>query len=74
MRTEYFFDSCGSGQIHVFRWMPEQTPKAVFQIVHGIAEFAERYDDFANFICNSIKGIVYTCKSRHCGVGRKDLL
>lgn len=50
MRTEYFFDSCGSGQIHVFRWMPEQTPKAVFQIVHGIAEFAERYDDFANYL------------------------
>jgi len=50
MRTEYFFDSCGAGQIHVFRWMPEQKPKAVLQIVHGIAEFAERYDDFAKYL------------------------
>ena len=50
MRTDYFFDSCGAGQIHVCRWMPEETPRAVLQIVHGIAEFAERYDEFAQYL------------------------
>ncbi|MBR6653734.1 MAG: lysophospholipase [Oscillospiraceae bacterium] len=50
MRTDYFFDSCGSGKIHVCRWTPTGDAKAVLQIVHGIAEFVERYDDFANFL------------------------
>ena len=36
--------------IHCCRWMPEEQPKAVVQIVHGIAEFVERYDDFARFL------------------------
>ena len=50
MRTDYFFDSCGSGKIHVCRWTPKGEAKAVMQIVHGIAEFVERYDDFANYL------------------------
>ncbi len=50
MRTDYFFDSCGSGKIHVCRWTPTGEAKAVLQIVHGIAEFVERYDDFANYL------------------------
>lgn len=50
MRTDLYFDSCGAGKIHACRWMPEGEPKAVMQIVHGIAEFVERYDDFANYL------------------------
>ena len=50
MRADFWFDSCGAGKIHVCRWMPEGEPKAVFQIVHGIAEYIERYDDFAGFL------------------------
>lgn len=50
MRTDYFFDSCGYGKIHVCRWTPTGEAKAVLQIVHGIAEFVERYDDFANYL------------------------
>lgn len=50
MRTDEFFPSKGVGQIHVCRWMPEGEPLAVFQIVHGIAEYAQRYDDFANYL------------------------
>lgn len=67
MRTDYFFDSCGTGQIHVCRWMPEQKPKAVLQIVHGIAEFAERYDDFANYL-NSLGYVVIA--EDHMGHGQ----
>ena len=50
MRTDYFYDSCGCGKIHVCRWTPTGEAKAVLQIVHGIAEFVERYDDFANYL------------------------
>ncbi len=33
-------------------WQPEasKTPKAILQIVHGMAEYIERYDEFANFL------------------------
>ncbi len=50
MRKECWFDSHGIGRIHYCRWEPEMQPRAVVQIVHGIAEFVERYDDFANFL------------------------
>lgn len=50
MRTDFWYDSKGAGKIHGCRWSPEGEPKAVVQILHGIAEFVERYDDFANFL------------------------
>lgn len=50
MKTDFFYDSCGAGRIHACRWMPEGEIKAVVQIVHGIAEFVERYEEFANYL------------------------
>ena len=50
MREDCWFDSCGAGKIHGCRWSPEGEPKAVLQIVHGIAEYIERYDGFAEFL------------------------
>lgn len=50
MRRDIWYDSKGAGKIHACRWTPEGEPKAVLQIVHGIAEFVERYDDFANYL------------------------
>ncbi len=50
MRTDHYFASCGKGQIHFCRWAPEGQPKAVLQILHGIAERVERYDEFAEFL------------------------
>ena len=50
MRTDIWYNSCGMGRIHACRWTPEGEVKAVLQIVHGIAEFVERYDDFANYL------------------------
>ncbi len=52
MRSDFWFDSCGAGKIHCCKWTPEGEPKAVLQIVHGIAEFVERYDTFANYLTN----------------------
>lgn len=50
MRQDLWFDSQGQGKIHGCLWLPEGSPKAVVQIIHGIAEFVERYDDFANYL------------------------
>ena len=50
MRTDHYYDSCGAGKIHYCSWTPEGEVKGILQIVHGIAEFVERYDNFANYL------------------------
>lgn len=50
MYTESWFESHGAGRIHCLRWSPEGPVKGVVQIVHGIADFAARYDGFARFL------------------------
>lgn len=50
MRKDFVFDSNGIGQIHCCKWIPEGEVKAVVQIIHGIAEFVERYDTFAEYL------------------------
>ena len=57
MRTDHDFDSRGFGRIHYCKWTPDGEVKAVMQIVHGIAEHVERYDDFANYL-NSLGYLV----------------
>ena len=41
--------SDGKTQIHAIIWEPEGTPKAVLQICHGMVDYADRYDDFAQY-------------------------
>jgi len=67
MRTDFWFDSCGAGQIHCCKWTPEGEPRAVVQLVHGIAEFIERYDTFANFLTQ--QGFVVVAED-HMGHGQ----
>lgn len=67
MRTDFWYDSKGAGKIHGCRWTPEGEVKAVLQIIHGIAEFVERYDTFANFL-NS-QGILVVAED-HMGHGQ----
>jgi alpha-beta hydrolase superfamily lysophospholipase len=50
MIKEFFYPSAGGGQIHGCCWYPEGKPAAVFQIVHGITEYAMRYDPFARYL------------------------
>ena len=47
---EFFIDSCGGGRLHCAVWKPDTQPKAVVQLIHGIAEHIARYDDFAKFL------------------------
>lgn len=67
MRTEFTIPSNGIGELHCCRWTPEGQPKAVMQIVHGIAEYIERYDDFANYL-NSLGYVVVA--EDHMGHGQ----
>lgn len=50
MLKHSFYPSCGEGQIHACRWEPECAPRGVIQIIHGIAEYAMRYDGFARYL------------------------
>ena len=50
MHTDHYFDSCGEGRIHYSCWVPEGKPKAIVQILHGIAEYGLRYNAFAEYL------------------------
>ena len=67
MRTDFYYDSKGAGRIHGCRWTPDKPAVAVVQIVHGIAEFVERYDDFAQYL-NSLGYLVVA--EDHMGHGK----
>ena len=42
--------SDGKTTIHAMRWVPEGKIRAILQIAHGMQEFIERYDDFADWL------------------------
>lgn len=67
MRKDFYYDSCGEGKIHGCIWIPEGNVAAVVQIVHGIAEFVERYDHFARYLND--RGIVVVAED-HMGHGK----
>lgn len=50
MYQDFWYPSCGFGQLHGCRWEPEGAPRAIVQIIHGIADFAARYDEFATHL------------------------
>ena len=48
MKEEYYFPSADDiTQIHVCVWKPEKDPVAVLQIAHGMKEYIDRYEEFA---------------------------
>ena len=67
MRTDFFYDSLAGGKIHACRWIPDGEVKGIVQIVHGIAEYVERYDDFATYL-NS-RGLLVVAED-HMGHGK----
>jgi alpha-beta hydrolase superfamily lysophospholipase len=42
--------------LHAIKWIPEGQPKAILQIIHGMQEFIDRYDEYARFLAE--KGIL----------------
>ena len=50
-KEEFFYpSSSGKTQIHAVRYTPDGEIKAVLQISHGMVEFIERYEEFAQFL------------------------
>ena len=49
--TEFSFPSRdGTHKCNVSLWTPEGEPRAVVQLVHGVAEHIGRYDETARFL------------------------
>ena len=67
MKKDFFYNSNdGVTTIHGIKWDVDN-PRAVIQIAHGVTEYIDRYDDFANFL-NS-KGFVVVGND-HIGHGK----
>lgn len=51
-KEEFQFLSCDKkNNIHAVKWMPDDGEiRAVFQITHGMIEYIERYEEFAEFL------------------------
>ncbi len=51
IKEEFYYDSyCGTNKIHAVKWIPDETPICIVQIVHGMAEYVERYEEFVSFL------------------------
>lgn len=52
VKTEFTFPSRdGRNTCHAYSWAPENgNIRGVFQIIHGMIEYVERYSDFAEFL------------------------
>ncbi len=68
-KEEFYFDSRdGDHKIHAIKWVPEVAkPVCILQIVHGMSEYIDRYDDFARFLAD--KGILVVGDD-HLGHGK----
>ena len=61
------YPSCdGVHTIHAVQWLPEGEPRGVIQIVHGVAEYVERYAPLAHYLTE--RGYV-VCGEDHLGHG-----
>ena len=68
IRKEYTIPSVsGLGDVFARCWLPQGEIKAVFQIMHGMAEHGERYEDLARYLCE--KGIAVFVND-HLGHGK----
>jgi alpha-beta hydrolase superfamily lysophospholipase len=68
-KEEFYFDSRdGETSIHGVRWMPDEgvSLKGIIQVIHGMEEYVERYEDFAGFMTE--RGFIVTGED-HLGHG-----
>ena len=70
VKEEFYFDSRdGESRLHAVRYRPDDGGRirGVLQVVHGMAEYVERYEEFARFLVE--KGFVVTGED-HLGHGK----
>lgn len=67
-REDFEFDSRDNAtKLHGVRWIPDEAPKGIVQIIHGMSEHVDRYEDFALFLVS--KGLLVTAED-HLGHGK----
>ena len=71
-KEDFYFDSRdGEHKLHAVRWIPDiEKPACILQVVHGMAEYIDRYDDFACFLAD--RGILVVGND-HLGHGKSVL-
>lgn len=70
IKEEFYYDSRdGVSKLHAVRYTPasDEDIRCVVQIVHGMCEYVERYEEFARYLTS--KGIVVTGED-HMGHGK----
>lgn len=67
MQDIFFPSHDGENTIHACIWKPEGEVRGVVQIIHGMAEYAERYAPFARFLTEH--GFL-VCADDHLGHGK----
>ncbi len=67
MEDIFYHSKDGKNKIHACIWRPEGEVKGVVQIIHGMAEYAERYAPFAQFLTSH--GFL-VCADDHLGHGK----
>ena len=64
----YFNSRDGEHKLHAIRWVPEaEKPVCILQIVHGMTEYIDRYDEFARYLAE--RGILVVGDD-HLGHGK----
>ncbi len=68
-REDFYYESRDNNtKLHAVRWEPEGIePVCILQLVHGMAEHVDRYENFAEYLCG--KGFVVTAED-HLGHGK----
>ena len=67
-KSEYTFTSSdGVTPIHVAEWIPDGKIAGVVQLAHGIAEYIDRYENFAEFLASNGFAVV---GNGHLGHGK----
>ena len=70
LKEEFYYDSRdGVSKLHAVRYVPDgdEEIRCVVQIVHGMAEYVERYEEFAEYL--TARGYVVTGED-HMGHGK----
>lgn len=65
----YYPSSDGIHRCYAREWLPEGPPRAVVQLVHGVAEYVGRYDSFASWLAG--RGFLVAGED-HLGHGRTE--
>lgn len=63
----YYLSADKKTQIHAIEWAPDGAPVAILQIAHGVTEYIERYEAFAEYFTE--RGIVVVGND-HLGHGQ----